>query len=78
MDVQNSVFFEYYKRNLEGEKSKVPFNEEAISVAKVVHKIILAQKPKPRYYITKATYLLGYMKRILSTSTLDKLLKKIA
>ena len=78
VDVQNSVFFEYYKRNLEGEKSKVPFNEEAISVAKVVHKIILAQKPKPRYYITKATYLLGYMKRILSTSTLDKLLKKIA
>lgn len=77
VDVQNSVFCEYYKRNLEGEKSKVPFNEEAISVAKIVHKIILAKKPKPRYYITKATYLLGYFKRILSTSALDKILNKI-
>ena len=78
VDVQNSVFSDYYKKNLEGEKSKVPFNEEAISVAKVVHEIILAKKPKARYYITKATYLLGYMKRILSTSALDKILNKIA
>ena len=77
VDVKNSIFSKYYKKNLEGKKSKVPFNEEAISVAKVVHKIILAQKPKPRYYITKATYLLGYLKRILSTSALDKILNKI-
>ena len=77
VDVQNSVFSNYYQKNLKAEKSKVPFNEEAISVAKVVHKIALAKKPKPRYYITKATYLLGYMKRLLSTSTLDKLLNKI-
>ena len=77
VNVQSSVFFEYYKKNLAGEKSKVPFNEEAISVAKIVHKIILAKKPKPRYYITKATYILGYFKRILSTSTLDYFLKKI-
>ena len=77
VDVQNSVFSDYYKRNLEGAKSKVPFNEEAISVAKIVHQIILAKKPKPRYYITKATYLLGYLKRLLSTSVLDKILNKI-
>lgn len=78
VDVKNSVFSKYYKKNLEGEKSKVPFNEEAISVAKIVHKVILAKKPKPRYYITRATYLLGYFKRILSTSALDKILNKIA
>ena len=77
VDVENSVFSENYKENLNGAKSKVPFNEEAISVAKIVHQIILAKKPKPRYYITKATYLLGYLKRLLSTSTLDKILKKI-
>jgi short-subunit dehydrogenase len=77
VDVKKSVFSDYYKKNLEGEKSKVPFNEEAISVAKIVHKIILAKKPKPRYYITKATYLLGYIKRILSTSALDKILQRI-
>ncbi len=77
IEINNSIFHEYYKKNLAAKKSKVPFNEEAISVAKIVHKIILAKKPKPRYYITKATYLLGYLKRLLSTSLLDKVLNKI-
>jgi hypothetical protein len=35
------------------------------------------QKPKPRYYVTKATYILGFFKRVLSTSLMDKLLNKI-
>jgi len=78
VDINNSLFSEDYAKSLLADKSKVPFNEEAISVAKVVHKIIIAKKPKPRYYITKATYLLGYLKRILSTSMLDKLLYKIS
>ena len=77
IDIENSVFKENYLENLAKEKSEVPFNEEAISVAKVVEKIILSSKPKPRYYITKATYLLGYFKRILSTSRLDAVLGKI-
>ena len=75
--IDASIFQDYYEKNLATKKSKVPFNEEAISVAKVVHKIILTKKPKPRYYITKATYLLGYLKRMLSTSLLDKVLNKI-
>ncbi|CAA6817083.1 MAG: Putative NAD(P)-dependent oxidoreductase EC-YbbO [uncultured Sulfurovum sp.] len=77
VNMKNSVFYDYYEKALSAQKSKVPFNEEAISVAKVVHKILLVKKPKPRYYITKATYLLGYFKRILSTSALDKLLNKL-
>ena len=77
VDIENSVFKEEYEKNLSADKSTVPFNEEAISVAKVVHKIILAKKPKPRYYITKATYILGYLKRLLSTKSLDKILAKI-
>jgi len=77
VDIEHSVFKEKYHTNLEGKHKKVPFNEEATSVAAVVHKIILAQKPKPRYYITKATYLLGYLKRILGTTLLDKILLKI-
>lgn len=76
--IENSFFSDYYQKALSANKSKVPFNEEAISVAKVVHKIILAKKPKPRYYITKATYLLGYSKRILTTSLLDKVLQRIS
>lgn len=77
VDVENSVFKENYLTNLEGKHQKVPFNEEATSVASVVHKIILSKHPKPRYYITKATYLLGYIKRIVSTRLLDKLLIKL-
>jgi len=77
VDIEHSFFKDNYTKSLKGNHKKVPFNEEATSVAEVVHKIILAKKPKPRYYITKATYLLGYLKRILSTNTLDKLLIKL-
>ncbi|CUV65565.1 putative oxidoreductase with NAD(P)-binding Rossmann-fold domain [Sulfurovum sp. enrichment culture clone C5] len=77
IDIENSRFKELYHKGLKGEGKKVPFNEEAMSVAKIVHKIIVSKKPKPRYYITKATYLLGFLKRILSTTMLDKILLKI-
>ena len=77
VDMEHSIFKEKYQKSLSADKSKVPFNEEAVSVAKMVHKIVLAKKPKPRYYITKATYLLGYLKRLLSTAVLDKILLKI-
>ncbi len=77
VDIDGSIFKENYLKNLEKKKSKVPFNEEPISVAKVVYQIVMAKKPKPRYYITKATTLLGYLKRILSTSSLDRVLMKI-
>ena len=77
VDIEHSLFNKKYQKSLKADKSKVPFNEEAVSVAKVVHKIIVAEKPKPRYYITKATYLLGYLKRVVSTTILDKVLLKI-
>ena len=77
VDIENSIFKEAYIKNLSAKKSDVPFNEEAISVAQVIEKIILAKEPKPRYYITKATYILGYLKRILSSRMLDKVLLKI-
>ena len=77
VDLENSIFKKKYHKSMQADKKSVPFNEEAVSVAKIVHKIIQSEKPKPRYYITKATYLLGYLKRVLSTSILDKFLLKI-
>ncbi len=77
VDIEHSRFKEEYLSKLQGGGKKVPFNEEADAVASVVHRILLSPKPKPRYYITKATYLLGYLKRILSTSALDRILMKI-
>jgi len=75
--IEASLFKERYHASIEGTARKVPFSEEAETVAAVIHKIILAEKPAPRYYITKATYLLGYLKRCLSTSWLDRVLLKV-
>ena len=77
VDIEHSLFSHRYHKSLEAKKSSVPFNEEAIAVAKVVHTILLSTHPKPRYYITKATLLLGFLKRVLSTTLLDKILLKI-
>lgn len=77
VDIAHSRFKEKYEANIKGTGKKVPFNLEADAVASVVYEIIAAKKPKPRYYITKATYLLGNLKRILSTSLLDKILMRV-
>ncbi len=77
IDYSHSHHKEYYERAKSGRSKKVPFSLPASSVAEVVHRIILSDKPKPRYYITKATYILGFAKRVLSTSLLDKLLLKV-
>jgi len=77
VDIENSVFRDMYRSSLAGTSKSVPFNQEADAVASEVHKIMLTDKPNPRYYITKATYLLGYFKRVLSSSLLDRLLLKV-
>lgn len=81
IDTENSFFTSTYKtelsERLKSNKEDTPFTLPASSVANVVLKIMNSTKPKPRYYVTGATYLLGFFKRILSTSLMDKLLNKI-
>ena len=77
VDIEHSRFSESYQKSLHAKKSQVPFNLDADAVASVVYEIIAAKNPKPRYYITKATYLLGFFKRILSSRMLDRLLLKV-
>ncbi len=77
IDMEHSRFKEIYHKNLNAKKSEVPFNLPSIDVAKVIEKIIISKNIKPRYYITKATYILGYLKRFLSTKSMDKILKRI-
>lgn len=71
-----SVYKKELKTRLESKEDKAPFNLPPSSVGNIVLKIIKAKKPKPRYYVTFATHLLGFAKRVLSTSLLDKLLNK--
>lgn len=77
VDIAHSHFETQYRKSVAGTAKKVPFGEEAVAVAEIVHKIILADRPNPRYYITKATSLLGTAKRILSTGWLDRLLLRV-
>jgi short-subunit dehydrogenase len=77
IDIENSRFKDAYTKSLNAKKSDVPFTLEAIEVAKKVELIIKSKKVNPRYYITKATYILGLAKRVLSTNLLDKVLIKI-
>ncbi len=77
IDIENSRFHKIYQDNMKAKKSEVPFNLPAIAVAKVVEKIINTNNVKPRYYITKATYILGYLKRLLPNKTLDRILIKL-
>lgn len=79
--IEGSFWEETYKKELkirlETNEDKAPFNLPASSVANVVLKIMETKKPKPRYYVTYATHILGFVKRILNTTLLDKLLNKI-
>ena len=79
--IEGSFFEQTYKKELkarlETSEDKALFNLPASSVANVILEIMQTTKPKPRYYVTKATYILGFFKRILTTSLMDKLLNKI-
>jgi short-subunit dehydrogenase len=81
INIEDSFWTDTYKKELkarlETNDDKAPFNLPASSVANIVLKIMNTTKPKPRYYVTKATYILGFAKRVLSTNLLDKLLNKI-
>ena len=79
VNYQESFFKDEYKSELLSvkEKNKDSFTKDSNLVIKNILHILESKTPKPRYYYTFATYLLGTLKRILPTSWLDKLLYKI-
>ncbi|WP_292662699.1 SDR family NAD(P)-dependent oxidoreductase [Nitratifractor sp.] len=77
IDIEHSPWREAYRAALAGKAKKVPFNLPPEAVAETVYRIVLAERPAPRYYITKATWMLGIAKRLLSTRMLDRLLLKV-
>ncbi|PMH42219.1 short-chain dehydrogenase [Vibrio sp. 10N.286.49.B3] len=46
------------------------------AVLKPLQHILDNAQPKPRYYVTKSTYIFGYLRRFLSTKWLDRILVK--
>ena len=81
IDRDNSFFKEEYlisEQRLLKKGAAVPFTLPPEVVTKKVIHALESKRPKARYYVTKPTYMLGYLKRILSSKTLDKLLLKIS
>ena len=80
IDGNESVFKEEYKKELlpyEGKKKNDPFTRNSnVVITNVIH-ALESKKPKPRYYNTSATHILGGLKRLLPTALMDKVLRKI-
>lgn len=81
IDMEHSVHKTEYesevlKRKTQKEEKDRFTKDPDVVVERVIH-ALESKKPKPRYYITTATYLLGNFKRLLCTSCLDRLLRAI-
>ncbi|SFD06781.1 SDR family oxidoreductase [Pseudoalteromonas denitrificans] len=79
IDTNNSFHKKNYllqKQRLEKHTKTSTFTLAPNAVYKCLYHAIESKKPKARYYVTFPTYLFGYLKRILSTNILDKLLNK--
>jgi len=77
---QDTVFKDAYEKELiphQEKKTKDPFTKDSDVVISNIIKALESRKPKPRYYNTSATHLLGGLKRLLPTAMLDKVLLKI-
>ncbi len=79
IDVEHSQHAEQYRSQIERlqkEGDAAPFTLGPETVLKRVVHALEHPRPKPRYYVTFPTYLFGYLKRMLSTRMLDKLILK--
>ena len=74
IDWQNSARRNAYQEELDRlytETEPGKFELPAAAVTKKLLHALTAPKPKPRYYVTTPTYIMGFLRRILSTRWLD-------
>lgn len=79
IDLEGSRHRENYQLTLSRLGKASPSNQFTLgpeAVFKPLQAIINSPRPAPRYYVTQPTYLFGFLRRILPTQWLDKLLKK--
>lgn len=79
---KTSIAAKFYKQNviprLYEKNPKPDFGElDPVSVTKKIVHALESSRPKPRYYITKPTYITGLFRRILSTRAMDWFYSKI-
>ena len=79
IDVENSAHKENYKIQIDRLRKEEGGNKFTLPASAVTEKVIHAlssEKAKTRYYVTKPTYIMAFLKRILPFSWLDKILIK--
>lgn len=81
IDVERSVHRAAYAAQLarlENPGPAAPFTLPASAVVDRLIHALDARRPRPRYYVTVPTHLIGHARRFLSTRGLDRLLTRIS
>lgn len=79
IDIESSYHKQNYlaqQQRLESSTKKQPFTLEPDAVYKCLLHALENHRPKARYYVTVPTYLFGFLRRLLPTRWLDKILYK--
>ena len=77
IDRENTPWREAYVQLLRRLEGKLPPLPSTLPAGAVVDKLVHAlesPRPRPRYYVTRSTYLAGYAQRLFSTRWLDAVL----
>ena len=80
IDKSHSPFQQQYaamEARLTKEGPAVPFTLPPEAVLKKVLHALENKRPRERYYVTFPTYLFGTLRRLLSTRSLDRILRKV-
>ena len=82
IDWENSVHANFYRTRLiphlyaeQVGKDRFELPPSAVT-DKLIH-AIESSRPRPRYYVTTPTHIMGIAKRILSTRALDSILRRL-
>ncbi|GAA6162178.1 SDR family NAD(P)-dependent oxidoreductase [Ruegeria sp. HU-ET01832] len=81
IDWQNSALRERYQasllKRLYESSGTDRFELPASAVTDKLAHAVEAKRPRPRYYVTTPTYIAGYLRRILPTRTIDRILSDV-
>ena len=79
IDWQNSARRDDYvalRHRLYESRGPDPFELPAAAVTRALIRAVESQRPKPRYYVTTPTYLMGALRRLLPSRALDWLIAR--
>jgi NAD(P)-dependent dehydrogenase (short-subunit alcohol dehydrogenase family) len=81
IDRENSVWREFYRDVVEPRLYKErpppdPFELSCVATTRKIVHALESRRPRPRYYVTTPTYIVGTLKRLLPTGMLDRVLIK--